>query len=53
MSLHIEPSRKILGRLATATAALLFSAGVALAQAPQSPPAPAGGHGPWRAWAMT
>ncbi len=47
MSLHIEPSRKILGRLATATAALLFSAGVALAQAPQSPPAPAGGmdHG--------
>lgn len=47
MSLHIEPSRKILGRLATTTAALLFSAGVALAQAPQSPPAPAGGmdHG--------
>ncbi len=47
MSLHIEPSRKILGRLATATAALILSAGVALAQAPQSPPAPAGGmdHG--------
>ncbi len=47
MSLHFEPSRKILGRLATATAALIFSAGVALAQAPQSPPAPAGGmdHG--------
>ena len=47
MSPHIEPSRKILGRLATATAALIFSAGVAMAQAPQSPPAPAGGmdHG--------
>jgi hypothetical protein len=47
MSLHIEPSRKFLGRLATATAALVFSAGVALAQAPQSLPAPAGGmdHG--------
>jgi pentapeptide MXKDX repeat protein len=43
MSMHNESSRKTLCRVATATAALLFSAGVALAQAPQSAPAPQGG----------
>src|SRR5208283_4709287 len=47
MSLRIEPSRKILSRLATAAAALTFSAGVVLAQAPQNAPAQGGGmdHG--------
>jgi hypothetical protein len=36
MSLHNEPSRKILSRFAATTVALLFSVGAALAQAPQS-----------------
>jgi hypothetical protein len=43
MNMHNKSSRKTLCRVATATAALLFSAGVALAQAPQSAPAPQGG----------
>ncbi|MGA8170830.1 MAG: Spy/CpxP family protein refolding chaperone [Methylocystis sp.] len=43
MSLNIELSRKALCRLTTTTAALILSAGVALAQAPQVAPAPQGG----------
>jgi LTXXQ motif family protein len=47
MNRHNEPSRKILSRFAAAIALLIFSAGVALAQAPQSAPAQDGGmdHG--------
>jgi len=47
MSLHNESSRKTPCRLVTATAALIFSAGVAFAQAPQTAPAQGGGmdHG--------
>ncbi len=48
MNSHKQPTRKILSRGRVAGAAAFFlMAGVALAQAPQSPPAPAGGmdHG--------
>ncbi len=48
MNSHKQPTRKILSRSRVAGAAAFFlMAGVALAQAPQSPPAPAGGmdHG--------
>jgi len=42
MSLHNEPSRKILSRFAATTAALLFSVGAALARPRKAM------DGPWR-----
>ena len=48
MSLHIEPSRKILGRLATATAALLFFGRGRLGPGSAKPAGARRGHGPRR-----